>query len=475
MSEKFDVVVIGGGTAGLVTASGCARLGRRVALIEREALGGDCLWTGCVPTKALVASARLAHHMRHADRWGLDPASPKIDPRAIMESMREAQRVAGKQDDPEKFRKLGIDVIQGSARLAGSDAVEVNGRRLETKDIVIATGSRTAVPPIDGLEKAGFIDHVSFLKRDSFPDSVLILGGGSIGVEFAQMLCRFGSQVFIVEMADDILIKEDPDVVPRVRQILRDERVEILTGWAAKSVRAEGGQKVVRIEDKNGESREIRIDEIFVASGRRGNIEDLDLEKAGVRTERSYVVANKYLQTTAPRIWACGDIHGKLQFTHVAAYEAVKLVRNMLFPGKSAVNYDDVPWAIYTDPEIGHIGMTEPQARSAFGDGVRTYKVEMADVDRAVVDRTTQGFIKFVCDSRGHLLGAHAMCTNASTLIEELVVARKKKMKIGELAQLISPYPSLADAVQKAAATYYQDLSGSWLGTLGRRIAAWSQ
>jgi pyruvate/2-oxoglutarate dehydrogenase complex dihydrolipoamide dehydrogenase (E3) component len=147
----------------------------------------------------------------------------------------------------------------------------------------------------------------------------------------------------------------------------------------------------------------------------------------------------------------------------------------MLFPGKSAVNYDDVPWAIYTDPEIGHIGMTEPQARSAFGDGVRTYKVEMADVDRAVVDRTTQGFIKFVCDGRGHLLGAHAMCTNASTLIEELVVARKKKMKIGELAQLISPYPSLADAVQKAAATYYQDLSGSWLGTLGRRIAAWSQ
>jgi pyruvate/2-oxoglutarate dehydrogenase complex dihydrolipoamide dehydrogenase (E3) component len=475
MPEKFDVVVIGGGTAGLVTASGCARLGRRVALIEREALGGDCLWTGCVPTKALVASARLAHQMRHADRWGFDPASPRVNPKSIMDSMREAQRMAGKQDDPEKFRKLGIDVIEGSARLAGNDAVDVNGRRLEASDIVVATGSRTAVPPVDGLEKAGFIDHASFLKRDSFPDSILILGGGSIGVEFAQMLRRFGSEVVVVEMADEILPKEDPEVVARVRQMLRDEGVEINTGWAAKSVRAHGGQKIVRIENENGESREVRIDEVFVASGRRGNIENLDLEKAGVKTERSYIVANKYLQTTAPRIWACGDVHGALQFTHVAAYEAVKLVRNMLFPGKSAVNYDDVPWALYTDPEVGHIGMTEPEARRAFGDAVRTYRVEMADVDRAVVDRATQGFIKFICDAKGRILGAHAMCTNASTLIEELVVARKKKMKIGELAQVISPYPSLADAVQKAAASYYQDLSGSWIGALGRRIAAWSQ
>jgi pyruvate/2-oxoglutarate dehydrogenase complex dihydrolipoamide dehydrogenase (E3) component len=413
--------------------------------------------------------------MRHADRWGLDAASPRINPKSIMDSMRETQKIAGKHDDPEKFRKLGIDVIEGAARLAGSDAVEVNGRRLEAKDIVIATGSRTAVPLIDGLEKAGFIDHVSFLKRDSFPDSVLILGSGAIGIEFAQMLRRFGSEVVVVEMADDILHKEDPDVAARVRQMLRDEGIEIQTGWTAKSVRAEGEQKSVRIENKNGESRELRIDEIFVASGRRGNIEGLGLENAGVKTERSYVVANKYLETTAPRIWACGDVHGRLQFTHVAAYEAIKLVRNMLFPGKSPVNYNDVPWAIYTDPEVGHIGMTEPEARRAFGDTVRTYRVEMADVDRAVVDRATLGFLKFVCDAKGRILGAHAMCTHASTLIEELVVARKKKMKIGELAQLISPYPSLSDAVQKAAASYYQGLSGSWIGALGRRIAAWSQ
>ncbi|HMC23667.1 MAG TPA: FAD-dependent oxidoreductase, partial [Thermoanaerobaculia bacterium] len=233
--------------------------------------------------------------------------------------------------------------------------------------------------------------------------------------------------------------------------------------------------KIVRIENKNGESREVRVEEIFVASGRRGNTENLGLEAAGVKIDKTYVAANKYLETTAPRIWACGDVHGGLQFTHAAAYEAVKLVRNMLFPGRSAVSYDNVPWGLYTDPEVGHIGMTEPEARKAAGDEVRVYKVEMADVDRAVVDRTPRGFLKLICNRKGRILGAHALCAGASTLIEEIVLARAKGVKIGELAQLISPYPSLADAVQKAASAYYQDISESWIGNLGRRIAAWSQ
>ncbi|HKO57377.1 MAG TPA: FAD-dependent oxidoreductase, partial [Thermoanaerobaculia bacterium] len=202
MAENFDVVVLGGGTAGLVTSSGCARLGRKVAMIEREALGGDCLWTGCVPTKALVATAKLAHQMRHADAWGLEPVAPRITPKAIMDSMREARRIAGKHDDPEKFRKLGIDVIEGSARLVARNEVEVNGRRLVAKDIVIATGSRTAVPPIEGLKEHGFLDHVSFLDRDAFPRSLLILGGGYIGIEFAQIFRRFGAEVTVVEMLE---------------------------------------------------------------------------------------------------------------------------------------------------------------------------------------------------------------------------------------------------------------------------------
>lgn len=475
MAENFDVVVIGGGTGGLVTASGCVRLGRRVALIEREALGGDCLWTGCVPTKALVASAKLAHQMRHAGAFGLEPVTPRVTPKAVMDSMREQRRIISRHDDPEKFRKLGIDVISGEAKLAGGGVVEVAGRTLRAKDIVIATGARTAVPPVEGLQESGFLDHVSFLAQDEFPESILILGGGYIGIEFAQMFARFGSRVTVVEMLDEIVNKEDADVIARLREILTGEGIELLTGWAVKSVRREGGKKVARIEQKGGASREVSVNEIFVASGRRGNTENLGLEAAGVKVERSWIVADRFLQTTAPRIWTCGDVHGGLQFTHVAAYEAVKLVRNILFPGKSAVDYSDIPWTLYTDPEVGHIGLTEAEARAKHGDAVRVYQVPMADVDRAVVDRTPNGLLKIVCDAKGNLLGGHALCANASTVIEEIVLARRKGMKIGDLAQRISSYPSLADGVQKAASLYYQDIAGGWLGGLGKRIAKWSQ
>ena len=475
MSELFDVIVIGGGTAGLVTASGCARLGRKVALIEREALGGDCLWTGCVPTKALVASAKLAHQMRHADAWGLEAVTPKVTPKSVMDSMREARRVTAVHDDPEKFRKLGIDVIVGAARLVSANEVEVAGRRLQGKDIVLATGGRTMVPPVEGLAESGFLDHVSFLEQDEFPPSILILGGGYIGIEFAQMFARFGSQVTVVEMGDQIVKKEDAEIITRVRQVIEGEGIVLHTGWAVKSIRREGAKKVARIENKSGESREITVDEVFVASGRRGNTENLGLEVAGVKVERSWVVVDKYLQTTVPRIWACGDIHGGLQFTHVAAYEAVKLVRNLLFPGKSAVDYTDVPWALYTDPEVGHIGLTEEQARQQHGDAVQVFRVEMSDVDRAVVDRTTAGLIKIVCDTKGRILGAHVMAANASTLMEEIVLARRKGLKITDLAQRISPYPSLADGVQKTAALYYADVAKGWLGAVGRKIAGWAQ
>lgn len=476
MAEQFDVVVIGGGTAGLVTASGCARLGRKVALIEKHALGGDCLWTGCVPTKALIATAKLAHQMRHAAAYGLPSIDVRLDSAAVMQSMRDQRHVVSHHDDPEKFRKLGIDVVIGTARFVGPMELDVDGRRLSASDIVIATGARTAIPPVDGLNDSGFFDHVSFLEQDEIPSSVVILGGGYIGVEFAQMLRRLGSQVTVVEMADDIIAKEDREVITRVRGLLEHEGVVVHTSWTAKEVRAVPAGKLVTIESRTGEVLKIPTEEVFVASGRRGNIESLALDVAGVKTERSFVVVDRFLRTSAARIWACGDVHGGLQFTHAAAYDAVKLVRNLLFPGRSAVDYTHVPWALYTDPEAAHIGMTEDEAISKHGEAnVKTYLVEMADVDRAIVDRTTAGFVKFVCSSKGQILGAHALCTHASTLIEQVVLARKKGMKVGELAQLVAPYPSLADAVQRAASLYYQGLSGSWLGGVAKKVAGWSQ
>lgn len=473
--ERFDVVVIGGGTAGLVTASGCARLGRKVALIEREALGGDCLWTGCVPTKALVSSGRLVHHLRNAGAWGL-AAGPSFDvdsPR-IMQSMREIQKSISRHDAPEKFRGLGIDVIEGEARLTNGHRVLVGSRALHARHIVIATGSRTFVPPVPGLEEAGFLDHASFLAQDAIPRSVAILGGGAIGVEFSQLFRRFGSRVYLVELGRGIVLREDPDVTEILRRILTEEGVEFRTGWKAVGANRRDAKKVLTIRASEGEEEELEVDEIFVASGRRGNVENLGLEEAGVRVERSYVHVDRALRTSASRIWACGDVKGPLQFTHVAAYEAVKLVRNMLFPGTSAISYEHIPWGVYTDPEIGRIGLTEPEAVEKYGrEAIRTYRVDMEDVDRAVVDRASRGLLKLVCDQRGRILGAHALATNASTLIQTLVLARKEGVRIGGLAGLVSPYPSLADAIQKAGALHYQELASGWMGRVARKIAGW--
>ena len=476
MTSAFDVIVIGGGTAGLVTASGCARLGRRVAIIDRQELGGDCLWTGCVPTKALVASARLAQQMRDAAEFGLAAVAPHISPASVMQSMREVQRITAKHDDPEKFRRLGIEVIQAAARFVSRTEVEIDGRRLTAKDIVIATGSRTAVPPIEGLADAGFVDHASFLRRDTFPDSVVIIGGGAIGVEFAQLLARFGSDVAIVEAAETILPHEDHDTISAVSETLEQEGVEIHAGHSVKAVRTEGGRKIVTIENPAGGRRDLDAAEIFVASGRRGNTEELGLEAIGVRTERSYVAVDRWLQTSVPRIWACGDVHGGPQFTHVAAYEGVKLVRNMLFPGRSAVDYRNVPWCIFTDPEVARVGLTEREAVAKFGEGrVKTYCIEMTEVDRAVIERADRGFVKLVSDRRGQILGAHVVAANASALIGELVLARSRGVSIGELAQLVTPYPSMADAIRKAAAMHYQRVGEGWIGRIARKIAAWSQ
>lgn len=475
MAEPFDVIVIGGGTAGLVTASGCSRLGRRTALISDEPLGGDCLWTGCVPTKSLVATTKLIHKMRHADQYGLDPHEPVIDSRRIMESMRAARARIEPHDDPEKFRDLGIDVIFGRARFLSAKRVEVGSRTLEGGNIVIATGSRTFVPPVEGLEDAGYLDHRSFLEQDELPSRILVMGGGAIGIEFAQIFRRLGSTVTVVELFDGILLREDHDVVARVRQILEGEGIAIRTGWKVTRAATGAGGKVVTIESSGGETERIEVDEIFVAAGRRGNHENMGLDAAGVAVDRNHVVVDESLRTTADGVWAVGDIKGPPQFTHVAAYEAIKLVRNMLFPGRSKVSYDHIPWGVFTDPEVGHIGLTEKEAEEQYGrEGITVYSVEMADVDRAVAERTPEGFLKMILDGKGRILGAHAVCTHATTLIQEIVVARQKGLRIGALAGATSSYPSLADAIGKIGTQYYQDVGRSWLGSLARRIASWS-
>lgn len=477
----YDVIVIGGGTAGLVTAAGCASLGARTALIERDRLGGECLWTGCVPSKAMIGSARLAEAMRRSGEFGLPPVDAAPDGSAVLESTRRIRSLIQQHDDPARFREMGVDVVEGEARFLSTHEIEVAGQRLRGRKFVIATGSRPANPPIPGLEDTGFFTHETAFDRENIPASVIILGGGAIGIEFAQAYRRLGAEVCVVEMEERILPREDPEIVSRLRQTLEGEGVRIFTKCEGAQVSQSGEEVQLQARPGGGASEgkveTIRADEIFVATGRRPNVETLNLETAGVETERTGITVDSRLRTSRSHIYAAGDVIGGLLFTHVADHEARTVVRNVLSPLSQKIRYDAVPWCTFTDPELAHVGLTEPEARERFGDGVRTYLYDLANLDRAITDRAATGCVKLVTDRRGRLLGGHILAPSAGTMIMEVALALRHGLKISELSQMVHPYPTMSEGVRRAADAYYRskltDRSRKWLDryfTLKRRL-----
>ena len=464
----YDLLVIGGGTAGLVCAAGAASLGARTALVERDRLGGECLWTGCVPSKALVSSARLAAEMRRAADFGLpeagEPAAhPERDGPRVLESVRSARAEIQPHDDPERFREMGVDVLEGhEARFVSEHEVEAGDRRLRGRKIVVATGSRPRVPPVRGLEEAGYFTHETAFDRDSIPGSVVILGAGAIGVEFAQAYRRLGVDVTLVEMAPRVLPVEDAEVSALVEEILDDEGVRVLTSARAVEARPAAGDggtgREVVLERAGGSGdggREaVGADELFVATGRLPNVEGLELERAGVETAEEGVVVDDRLRTTRSHIYAAGDVIGGYQFTHVADHEARTVVRNALFPFSSKVDYSAVPWAVFSDPEVARVGLTESEAREEHGDDVGVYRYDVSELDRAITERSARGLVKLIGDGGGRLLGGHVVAPSAGTMIVELALAMRQGTTIGELADLVHPYPTMSEGIRRAANEY---------------------
>lgn len=453
--DTFDLAVIGGGTAGLVTSAGAASLGANVALIERDRLGGECLYTGCVPSKALIRSAKVLHLMRRASDFGLNPPEVSFDFEKVMDRMRRVQQQVGKHDSPERFKELGVTLFSDSAAFLSPTELQVGEKRIQTKKVVIATGSRTAIPPIEGLEEAGFLDHVSAFKLSNLPRSIIILGGGPIGIEFAQLFARFGVRVTVLEVVGQILPREDQEIAQTLEAILRAEGIDIHTCTKAFRVGKSGPAKVVHGEC-TGAAMTFRAEEIFLATGRRPNVEGLSLEAAGVRYDNNGVLADDTLRTTARNIWACGDVTGKLLFTHVAEYQARLVVRNALFPFKSKADYRVVPWCTFTDPEVARVGLTETEARERLGN-VKIYRYNFGDLDRALCDGEAVGLTKFVCTRKGRILGAHILGPRAGDLIQEVVLAMRKGLPVGALSQTIHVYPTLAEGVRRATDQYYRE------------------
>lgn len=475
--DRYDVIAIGGGTAGLVTAAGGAALGLKVALVEREALGGDCLWTGCVPSKALIAAARLAHQMRHADRLGLVGATPAHAFGAVMERMRAARARVATHDDPERFRQMGVEVVFGSARVTGRGRVAVDGRTLEAKHIVVATGAEPAVPPIPGLADAGYLTYATAFDQTVLPDHIAVLGGGPVGLEFAQVYRRLGAEVTVIEMLPQLLPREEADAAAAVRCALEREGITVHTGARVVGVEHVRGVKVVRVETTDGTEQAVRtdtipVDELFVATGRRAAAAGLGLDTVGVALDRGAVKVDAALRSTVPGIWAAGDAVGGPQFTHVADYHAKLLLRNLVAPFKKKVDYSTVPAVTYTDPEVARVGLTEAEARERYG-AVEVYRYEFADLDRAIVDGHTDGFVTVVTHGRGRIVGATVVASGAGELLQSLVLAMTQDIPLPKLARVVYPYPTMVEGVKRAADGYYRRGFTGWKAKLVQRVVRW--
>lgn len=448
-----DICVIGAGSAGLSVAAGAAQMGARTVLIEAARMGGDCLNTGCVPSKALLAAAKAAANIRHAGQFGVQAGEPQVDFAAVNRHVHDVIAQIAPHDSVERFSGLGCTVIQARARFVDERTVEAGEQRIRARRFVIATGSRAAVPPIPGLADIPFLTNENIFENKVLPEHLIVIGGGPIGCEMAQAHRRLGARVSVLDLAT-ILPKDDPDLVAVVRQALRADGITIEEGAKILKLERRGGGVAVLVADGDGE-REIVGSHLLVAAGRRPNVEDLGLEAAGVQYGPKGIEVDQRLRTSKRRIFAAGDVAGSYQFTHLAGYHAGIVLRNALFRLPAKVDIGALPWVTYTDPELAHVGLTEVQARAEGKDDVRVLTSTFAENDRARTERATEGLIKVVVSKRGQVLGAGIAGAHAGELILPWVLAVGQRMKIGTLAGVIAPYPTFSEISKRAAGSYY--------------------
>ncbi|MDA2918927.1 mercuric reductase [Desulfobacterota bacterium AH_259_B03_O07] len=467
--KSYDVVVLGGGSAGLTAATGSVKFGLKVALIEKEKLGGDCLYYGCVPSKTLIRSAKIVSLLKRANEFGLDRTDVSFEFANVIGHVWDVINKIGEHDDPERFRKMGVDVIFGDPRFVSKNEIEIDGKRIKSKKFVISTGSRSLTPNIKGLKETGFITHVDIFHLKTLPPSIIVIGAGPIGMEMSQAFARFGSEVTVLEMENQILPKEDIDISKTLESCLAKEGIRFSLGTTAKRVRTENGKKIVVCE-KDGKENLHRADEILVAVGRSPNVEGLNLEAPGVEYDEKGIKVNRSLKTTAKNIWACGDVVGPYLFTHMAEYQAGIVLRNALFKLPAKTDYKVVPWTTFTDPEVAHIGLTEYEAvENELNYNI--YKYNYSDVDRALTEVEGQGFIKILCTGwSGKIIGAHIVGPNAGELIHELILAVRKGLTVKDISSTIHVYPTLALGTRQTTDLYFHEkfFSSGWLQKLLR-------
>jgi len=473
-ASRYNLVVIGAGTAGLVAAAGAAGLGAKVALAERHLLGGDCLNTGCVPSKAIIRSSRVVADLRDADQFGVKaPTGMEVDFPAVMERMRRLRAKISGHDSAKRFKELGVDVFLGEGRFSGRDSIDVAGKTLRFGKAVIATGSRPVEPNVEGLAEARFLTNETVFSLTERPRRLAVIGGGPIGCELAQAFRRLGCEVTLFHNASHILNREDSDAAEIVQQSFIHDGICLVFNCKTKKVEKRNGDKVIHIEC-GGKTEEIAVDEILVGAGRAPNVEGLNLEAVGVQYDkREGVKVNDHLQTSNPSIYAAGDICLNYKFTHTADATARIVIQNALFSGRKKLSSLTIPWCTYTDPEIAHVGMYEKDARER-GFEVETFTRWLNDVDRAILDGEEKGFVKIhVKKGTDKILGATIVARHAGEMISEVSLAIGGNLGLKTLANVIHTYPTQAEAIKQVADAYNRSRLTPFIKGMFSRWLAW--
>ena len=465
-SEPQDLVILGGGTAGLVTAVGAAGVGARVTLVEADRTGGDCLWRGCVPSKALLSAARVVHAARTADRHGLGTAELHVDLGDVLDTVRAKQEAIAPHDSPERLERLGVTVLHGRAALAGRGLVQVDldgggSATLRTRRALLATGARPAMPPVDGLTDADPLTSDTVWGLRELPGRLVVLGGGAVGCELGQAFARLGSDVTIVEMLDRLVPQEEPEASAVLQEVLREEGVTVRVGTRAVQVdeTPEGPVLVVTTTDDRRQTTRIPFDRVLVAAGRQPRTDDLGLEEHGVALRRSgHVWVDDTMRTSADWVLAAGDVTGELPFTHAAGAQGGLVVTNALFGLRRSFDASVVPWATFTEPEIGRIGMTAAEAAEQHGaDAITVATFDNERLDRAVAASATHGFAKLVAGPRDRILGATVVSKRGGDVVGALTAWVTQGASLSDVGRTTLAYPTFAEAPQKAAGEVLRD------------------
>jgi pyruvate/2-oxoglutarate dehydrogenase complex dihydrolipoamide dehydrogenase (E3) component len=472
-SGRYNLVVIGAGTAGLTAAAGCATIGGRVALIERRFTGGDCLIAGCVPSKGIISASRVAAIVREAGTYGVRvPPGATVDFPAVMERMRRLRARISPSDSVQHLAEIGVEVFLGEGRFTGRETIQVNGATLRFARAVIATGSRAVIPPIPGLKEAGFLTNETLFELTALPRRFAMIGAGPIGCEMAQTFQRLGSQVTLIDTAPHILIREDADAAEIVQQAFVREGVQLLLNAKVVRVEVRDGEKVIVIEQQ-GRAVEVACDAILVGVGRAPNTGDLGLEAAGVAYDKNGIHVNDRLQTTNPSIYAAGDVCAPFKFTHTANSLGRMAMVNALFWGRNRMSRLVVPWCTYTDPEIAHVGFYEEQARER-GYRVTTLTVPLSENDRALLDGEEEGFVRVhLKQGTDEILGATVVAAHAGDLLTYFTLAMTAGKGLAALAGPIYPYPTQAEVLKRLANLHLQTRLTPRVKTWLRRLLAW--